>query len=396
MNFTITLNKKNRRLKFFTLVSLVLCFLIFSTLSSSLYSQNSENRIKLLISSRVDTSDKNVREVLTLYENYFNSKPDSIYNNPYWNTHEKELYYDFDFSRASIFQGGMKPEQLAQIYPPFILSVEPIQEKYQVRILFSSSITDEKYVGSKVWCIQKLNAVKQDDKWLLENLIVEITKNWKSETVGFIKYIFPNSLDFNKKRALEAEDFCKEIIKTYHPNYKDSLTFFLTDNIDEMGLLENFDYYFVGMTKGKAGNGKITSASGDAFYPHEFIHALLPENDKRGYIIDEGLAVFLGTKENLDEYNGIIKKLSADLKAEKINFESVVSQKIRFNGYQTAYPAGAVICEIIYKHKGTDGIKQLIAEDTSNYNNIINTITKITDLQLEEFVAEWNEFLINQ
>lgn len=392
MNFTITLNKKNRSLEVF---SMVLFLLIFPIFSSSLYGQNSENRITLLISSRVDTLDKNVREVLTLYENYFNSKPDSIYNNPYWNTHEKELYDDFDFSRSSIFQGGMNPMQLAQIYPPFILSVEPIQEKYQIRILFSSPTTDEKYVGSKVWCIQKLNAVKQGDKWLLENLIVEITKNWKSETVGFIKYIFPNTLDFNFNRAVEADNFCKEIIKTYHPQYKDSLTFFLTDNIDEMGLFENFDYYFVGMTKGKScENGKILSANGDEFYPHEFIHALLPKNNKRGYIIDEGLAVFLGTKKNSDEYNSLIAKLSNDVKLKKVTFESVVSQKIRFNGYQTAYPAGAIICEIIYKYKGTDGIKQLISEDTSNYNNIINTITKITDLQLEEFVAEWNNFLI--
>lgn len=384
------------KLKFFTLVSLVLFFLIFSTFSSSLYAQNSENRIKLLISSRVDTSDKNVREILALYENYFNSNPDSIYNNPYWNTQEKELYYDFDFSRSSLFQGGMKPEQLAQIYPPFVLSVEPIQEKYQIRILFSSTTTDEKYVGSKVWCIQKLNTVKQDNKWLLENLIVEITKNWKSETVGFIKYIFPNTLSFDFNRAAEANNFCKEIIKTYHPTYKDSLTFFLTDNIDEMGLLENFDYYFVGMTKGKSyENGKILSANGDEFYPHEFIHALLPKNKKRGYIINEGLAVFLGTKKNSVEYNSLIAKLSNDVTLKKVNFESVVSQKIRFTNYQTAYPAGAVICEIIYKHKGADGIKQLISEDTSNYNNIIKAITKITGLQLEEFVSEWNNFLMN-
>ncbi len=163
-----------------------------------------------------------------------------------------------------------------------------------------------------------------------------------------------------------------------------------------MGLIENFDYYFVGMTKGKSyGNGKILSARGDEFYPHEFIHELLPINEKRGYIINEGLAVFLGTKTNLIEYKSIIAKLSDDIKNNKLNFEAVVSQKVRFNGYQTAYPTGAIICEIIYKHKGVDGIKQLIAENTSDYNNIIDAITNITDLHLEEFISEWNNFLIN-
>lgn len=61
------------------------------------------------------------------------------------------------------------------------MSVEPIDEKYQIRVLFSSPTTDPKYTGSKVWCIQKLNAIREDQKWVLENLMVEITKDCPSK-----------------------------------------------------------------------------------------------------------------------------------------------------------------------------------------------------------------------
>ena len=113
---------------------------------------------------------------------------------------------------------------------------------------------------------------------------------------------------------------------------------YVTSSIDDMGLLENFDYYFVGITYGKAPGNRILTAKGNEYYPHEFIHKLLPENKNRGYVIEEGLAMFLGTKMDPREYKDRISKLAYDLKknSDKINFKSVVSQEVQFNRYQTA------------------------------------------------------------
>ena len=374
------------KILFTTLISILFTF--------SLFSQTNENRIKLLVSSRVDTSKKEIKEVLRLYENYLNSRPDSIYDNPYWNKIEKEKYKDFDFSRNSIFQGGIKPNQLFNAYPPFVMSVELVGKKYQIRILFASATTKPEYAGSKVWCIQKLNAIKEDNRWVLENLIVDITNNWNNRTFGFIDYIYPPNFDFNEKNAQKSENFCKDIIKRFNPAYNKQFKFYLTDNIDDMGLLENFDYYFVGITTGKARGNIIFSAKGNEFYPHEFIHILLPENLKRGYLIEEGLAEFLGSKIEIDGYNELMKKLAQDIENnEKINFKSVVSRKIRYNGYQIAYPAGAAICELIYSEKGDKGLLQLMLANTSNYENILLTIREITNLSEKEIIKKWKEIL---
>ena len=67
--------------------------------------QKTEVKTKMQISSRVDTTNIEVKEVLELYENYINSQPDSIYDNPYWNSEEKARFKDFDFSRINIFNG---------------------------------------------------------------------------------------------------------------------------------------------------------------------------------------------------------------------------------------------------------------------------------------------------
>lgn len=360
-----------------------------------LFAQDNTDPISLLISSRVDTTSEEIRSVIKLYENYYRSKPDSVYDNPYWNKKEKALYKDFDFSRISIFQGGMDANSLFQYFSPFVLSVEKIGAKYQIRVLFSSATTDPKYAGSKVWCIQKLNAVKEGQSWVLENLIVELSKGWSSKKSGFIDYRFPPTHEFDVQEAGRAGSFCDEIIRRFNPGYDGSFKYYITSSKDDMGLLENFDYYFVGITTGKAREGMILTAKGNEFYPHEFIHKLLPTNPKRNFVVEEGLAQFLGTKENKEEYESLMNKLAVDLeeRSETINFKSVISQSVRFNGYQTAYPAGAAICEIVHGLSGDPGLQQLLMADTMEFKNLVTTICLITKLSEQELEMKWSETL---
>jgi hypothetical protein len=165
--------------------------------------------------------------------------------------------------------------------------------------------------------------------------------------------------------------------------------------MDDMGLLENFDYYFVGITTGKAREGMILTAKGSEFFPHEFIHKLLPSNPKRNFVVEEGLAQFLGTKENKEEYESLMTKLAIDLeeRSETINFKSVISQSERFNGYQTAYPAGAAICELVHGHSRDQGLLQLLMADTMEYRNLVRTICLITKLSEQELEMKWSETL---
>lgn len=339
-------------------------------------------RTELQFSSRVDTTKKEVNDVLKLYENYINSHPDSIYDNPYWNSTEKALYKDFDFSRINIFN-GLSSRQIFRIYTPYVLSIEPKNEKYQIRVLYSNSATEPNYIGSKVWCIHKLNATREKGVWKLENLMVEETKNWSVRQVGFIKYIFPGEYKFNAERANLASVFCHQMMSRFNPEFKDSFIFYLANGIDGMGELENFDYIFSGVTTGKSKEGMILSSKGDEFYPHEFIHKILPVNENRGDVIEEGLATFLGTKENREEYLSMMQKLANDFNERATyTLENILNDQVAWNGYQVAYPAGALICEVIHELKGDVGLNQLARGKANGYDEIMHLTQDI--LQLDE------------
>ncbi len=353
-------------------------------------------KTKLQISSRVDTTNIEVKEVLKLYENYINSQADSIYDNPYWNSEEKARYKDFDFSRINIYN-GISSSQLFRIYTPFVLSIEPKNEKYQIRTLYSNSDTEPPYVGSKVWCIHKLNATREKGAWRLENLLVEETKNWIKNRAGFIEYVFPREHQFNAERANKAMLFCNEIVRKFNPEFNESFSFYLANGVDGMGELENFDYIFSGVTTGKAREGMILSSKGDEFYPHEFIHKLLPVNKNRGHVIEEGLATFLGTKEDMDEYLSMMQKLAKDFnEKESFTLENILNNQTEWNGYPVAYPGGALICEVIHELKGDMGINKLARGKTNGYDEIIsltqdilqrdeNDVIQLIEKKLKEF-----------
>ncbi|MCH2198193.1 MAG: hypothetical protein MK081_05380 [Flavobacteriales bacterium] len=333
-----------------------------------------------------------VRAIIENYEGYFRSTPEAAGNSYFWNSLEVDLYEDFDFSRASLFQGDMNAELLFRHFSPFVLSVEPLGEKYQIRVLYSSNTSDPEYIGSKVWCIHKLNAVKENNRWVFENLIVELTKQWSSQSYGLIHYFHPENHVFNHQEAKQALAFCEDFIERFDPQGVEPFNYFITNSIDDMGLLENFDYYFVGVTGGKAREGMILTAKGNEFYPHELVHQLLPMNKNRGYLIEEGLAVFLGTREDMNEFEQLMGMLATDLVRDplRFNFETLISQTTQYNGYRTAYPSGAAICELIYQLKGDQGLQKLMNACTSDYTSLMNSLTTILGMNHVEVTEAWS------
>src|ERR1700759_1703466 len=95
-----------------------------------------QTKIDVIIHWRVDTTKKEIKEVAALWINYLNSKPDSLYDNPYWNNAEKIKYKRFDFSTPYLYK--LPSKQLLNYYKPTILSIEKEGEYYEIRTLFSA------------------------------------------------------------------------------------------------------------------------------------------------------------------------------------------------------------------------------------------------------------------
>ena len=80
-----------------------------------------QTKIDVTIHSRVDTTQKEIKEVAVLWTNYLNAKPDSLYDNPYWNNAEKVRFNSFDLSTPYLYQFSSK--KLLNYYKPTILSI---------------------------------------------------------------------------------------------------------------------------------------------------------------------------------------------------------------------------------------------------------------------------------
>ncbi|MGK0279109.1 MAG: hypothetical protein ACI9RU_001880, partial [Litorivivens sp.] len=108
----------------------VVTIILVTVIGLHTYGQTDLERIQVQLSSRVNTTSDEVNSITALYENYLNSKPEVIQDNPFWNSVEKDLHADFDFSRESMFQGGLTAARLCRAFKPFVMSVEPIGEQY--------------------------------------------------------------------------------------------------------------------------------------------------------------------------------------------------------------------------------------------------------------------------
>ena len=319
-------------------VEISIWLILFSLNANKTFAQ--QTKIDVTINSRVDTTNREIKEVALLWINYLNSKPDSLYDNPYWNSHEKLKFRRFDFSMEYMYQ--FPSSQLLRYYKPTILSIEKEGNNYGIRTIFSADTLPEQYRKSNPWCITKLFAIKENGEWKLKNALPIITENWNKKTLGKITFIYPQHHKFNTDLAVKASLFCDEISKEYKFSDWNPFDFYITENGDELGKLLNFDYFFAGYTTGIGMNDNriLLSGLGSEYYPHEFIHLIVPKQD-RHWIIEEGFATWKGGQGE-KTFEESAKLLANELvKNDTVTFSHVLNKKWGWQ-YAAFYTTGAI------------------------------------------------------
>jgi len=364
---------------------------LFIFISLAAYFVHAQDSLNFIISGRVVWDDPDKKEVFELYKNYFYSQPDSIYDNPFWNEAEKKQYYLFDFSSVSIFN-GINDDILKKYFDFYVLSIEKYDtDKFTIRTLIQRKNGLQN--GSSIWCIHLVSAIKEDNNWRLQNHFVKETANWKKYGYDVITYHAPPDYRVNETNAKQANDFINETILLLDLKKGVHINYYLAKDVDELGRLQGFDYYFTGITTGRRMNDYIFSTTGE-FHAHEFIHILLDLEHKRNFILEEGLAEFLGTKKQSPErYFNWIKSLIDDIFSypEDYSIENLLQHKATWRGYPYRYPFGALICEIIYEKKGMDGIKALAFTDSQE--NLIEVVSDILEINQDEFEKFFLDYL---
>ena len=309
-----------------------------------------------------------MQKVYTLYKDYLNSRPDSLYLNPHWNVAEAEKYLakNLQPDNFQLFDGSGYDLNYMQYYKPKVLQIDRVEDgRYRVKTIFMSRCEDEEYKAFSPIAISRHYAVKDaGGNYKLENAIGYDTRNWPVYKYKYITYVVHPYCKFNKNEAQEAIDFCDGIVKQFRLDPPEPITYYITPDSDEMGKILNFDYWLSHST-GRAFPAfrELYTAFGGASYPHEFVHLLFPPSQpgKRAFIINEGLATWLGGPSQNETFEEALLKLSNDLKEKEVTLDDIINNRYR-NPFDNnpLYVSGAVICRLVYEKHGADGIHRLL------------------------------------
>ncbi len=374
-----------------------LFFIVLVVLVKISFGQIKSDSIDVFISGRVDTTNKDIGEIYTVFKKYLQTRPDSIRYNTNWNKLEQSKGYKGNIALfyTPFYNLGADPQTIFNIWKPFILTIEPkSKEKYLLRV----ALVKSEESPDKLLTILNINAVFENGSWVLQNTIVDYIDNWNTKTHKYLKYQFPQGYPFNPELAEKSIKHCDSIAQILNVDNIDTFTYFICNNADEMGELFGYEYYYLNYTKGLTVKWRkeIYSSNNSEYYPHEFMHMIFNSvnSDSISYLIEEGLACFLG-EYGTEKYKTQINKLAYDYLNQKptYTFDNLLNNVASWNGYQTAYPVGSILAEIVYEKSGYIGLRTLIESNTQTSSQIIKTMQKITKRNKKGLEKEFRQKL---
>lgn len=366
--------------------------------SIPVHAQIKPDAIEIGLSGRIDTTDVNIREIYHLFKTYLQTRPDSIRFNPSWSKAEQEqgLKGNIALFYTPFYNLGADPQTIFSIWKPFILSIVPKSpNKYLLRV----ALIKKEDEPDKILTILNVNAVRENDRWVLQNTIYDLMEGWNKKQYKYLNYYYPAGYTFNEQLAEKSILYCDSVAKLLNINSVDHFSFFICDNADRMGQLFGYEFYYLNYTTGLTikWRKEIYSSKNSEFYPHEFMHMVFStiNNDSINYIIEEGLACFLG-ELGTEKYNTQIMSLAKDYLSNKptYTFDNLMNNSAEWNGYQTAYPLGSILAEIVYEKKGYEGLRKLIQSNTITVTDMYKTLTNITKLDKTQLEKEFRKKLL--
>lgn len=346
----------------------------FLLLFCSLFiSQLHGQEINVSLGGGVDTaSNLNKKEVYHLWENYLNSNPDSVYNNPFWNESEKKQFNTFDLANSA---GYLSPSLYSLIYrngQNVVLSIAPYGELYIINSLFYYLNSDK-----SIYPLAIVNyiAKKTKNNYKLYNYLPFHTINWQRKQVGYFNYIYHKNHPFDIKKAFEANKFYTKLGNLL--DFKlDTLTYYIAENCDKIYELQGFDYI---IGKGRDNNfcgffdhnNKIVYSNtvvGED-YRHEIIHIILKEFPSSG-VFHLGIATYWGGKNAHfnKTLNHHIKRINTYLKAHpEINLNNFFEDFYEMDEHTSPhYIIAAIFCHLAIEQGGINKLKRLFEYGNSN------------------------------
>src|ERR1043165_7114212 len=113
---------------------LIILFSPFCILLLCVVSSAAQYHGDAVVSNGVFMGDPEIREVCDFWQAYLHSRPDSIYDNPFWDPQEKQMFKAVDLLTQTHL-GNIY--QMMSSYPPTILSITPVKDYFKIRTMYA-------------------------------------------------------------------------------------------------------------------------------------------------------------------------------------------------------------------------------------------------------------------
>ncbi len=349
----------------------------------------------------VDTSIASYGTVYRLWYDYLHSRPDSVYDNPYWNRSEKKRYKSFDLLNS---QGFLYPSLYGLKLDAQVLSITRESAGFDIRTMFYRY--DEKEKLLHVIAIAHVFAKTRDGQFRLFNYLPLATRNWPSSKIENITYHYPPGYAFDPAGARTLVSFQDSLITLFELRPK-PIDFYVTRSFDEYQKAVGFDFMLsMGSQVGIRGNndsknGIIYSGGGGEYYPHEIVGIYLgPLFPNANGWLTAGLEAVYGGHfghplnyhyKRVDRY--LKQHPSIDLDDFLRDF-STLDEKT-----SPVYVIGGLFCQLALEKGGIKELKKFLRMNTKTDEDLYEAIAKefgVPKSRLNNFIRKQIEERANE
>lgn len=315
--------------------------------------------VPLFVSNGVFVKDTAIAQVLDVWQRYLDSQPDSIYDNPYWNTAEKRRYRQFDLS-SDLFYPNLYIAM--STYKPTVLSITSDGPYYKIRTLYST-VTEDTFADPLE--IQDVYAKRDGNEFKLYNSLGVKTQSWEHQTIGSITFIYPPYHKCDRGLAVKMSSFADSLARLAD-TLPIQIDFYFANRLDELKRARGLDYV---MGEGNAGGSEgqcwpeeriVFGAGANEWYPHEFVHAYFTKFHNSYF--NEGVATMLGGSRG-SSLGELIRHGDSLVRHNLgIRFDSLLLHPWQANlDYKTGadYLVGGLLVRMVYDKGGWTLVKQL-------------------------------------
>ena len=309
------------------------------------------------------TSDK--QAVLTLWDTYLGSQ---FKNQPqFWAPAELKKYPKGDLLLS---EGYVNPSVYQYATQKIVLSIEPVDSaQYRCRTLFYWQNPVDAVPQLTVFCIVNTYFQRQQARWLLVNNLTHYTRDWTTDTVGYLTYRLRPARVLDRTKAAQAHLFLTRLFHDFDIS-PFPVTYYLATDCEEVHRMKGFDYV-VGMGSDKVCgfydevNHLVYAGGLGEGYLHELVHVINPYFPKAHPLLLTGYSALRGGHFGHDlAYHK--KRVRAYLTTHAIDLQNPLAFTALDEQTNPQYVIGAIFCEAALKAGGLAKLKRLFSYGISD------------------------------